>query len=347
MTNHHSTEKRKSEHIDIALTKQVSGRGITTGLENYRFIHQALPEINFNDIDISTAFLNKKMKAPLVLSSMTGGTERAWKINLNLAAAAEKRGWAVGTGSVRAAFENPELSYTYNMRKAAPSIPIFANLGAVQLNKGYGIDECRRTVDIVQADALVLHLNSMQEVFQTEGDTDFSHLLEKIENICMALGVPVGIKEVGMGINGQLAKQLFESGVSFVDVAGAGGTSWIQVEKFRSKDPIRIQAAEAFYDWGIPTSECIVSVREHISESKKTLIASGGLSTGVDAAKAIALGADLAGFGRSILRDAAESEEALDQTLERIEMELKIAMFGIGVKNIASLKSTPLIKKIV
>ncbi|MFC7391932.1 type 2 isopentenyl-diphosphate Delta-isomerase [Scopulibacillus cellulosilyticus] len=346
MSDQHSTEKRKSEHIDIALNKQVSGRGITTGFENFRFIHQALPEINFKDIDISTTFLNKRIKAPLVLSSMTGGTERAWEINLHLASAAEKRGWAVGTGSVRAALENPELGFTYNMRKAAPSIPIFTNLGAVQLNAGYGVDECRRAVDIVQADALVLHLNSMQEVFQTEGDTDFTGLLKKIESVCTTLEVPVGIKEVGMGINGQLAKQLFDAGASFVDVAGAGGTSWIQVEKFRSKDPVRIQAAEAFYDWGIPTSDCIVDVRKAIPDNQKTLVASGGLYTGVDAAKAIAIGADLAGFGRSILKDAVESEEALDKTLERIEMELKMAMFGIGAHNLEELKLSPLIKKI-
>lgn len=346
-TNDHRqlTKRRKSEHIDIALEKDVAGSGITTHFEQYRFIHHALPEIDFSEITLATQFLGKPLKAPFLISSMTGGTERAWEINRTLATIAEEKGWAMGLGSVRAAIEHPETAYTFYVRKYAPTIPILANLGAVQFNYGYGIDQCRQVVELTEADALLLHLNSMQEVFQPEGDTNFKNLLKKIETVCKKLEVPVGVKEVGWGICGETARQLVDVGVSFIDVAGAGGTSWSQVEKFRTQDLLRREAAEAFADWGIPTADCIRDVSTRVP--KCTLIGSGGIQNGVDAAKAIALGSDLVGFGRSLLAPAANSSlDALKDLLDRIELECKIAMFGIGARCISDLQRTNRLQKI-
>lgn len=332
------TSERKTEHIRLCLEEQVNGTGISTGLEHYTFRHKALPELNFADIRLDTSFLDRMLRTPLLISSMTGGSELAGRINERLAEAAERRGWAMGVGSVRAAVERQELAPTFAIRRYAPTIPIIANIGAVQLNYGFGADECLRAVEIAGADMLVLHLNSLQEVFQPEGDTAFSGLLSRIEALCRALPIPVGVKEVGWGIDGETAYQLCEAGAAFIDVAGAGGTSWSQVEKFRNKDQVRREVAEAFADWGNPTAECIVDVRQAVPGA--AIIGSGGLNTGVDAAKALALGANLAGFGRAVLEPAVNSERRLDELLERIELELRTVMFGIGVANIEELRST-------
>lgn len=338
-----STERRKTEHIRICLQEDVGSRAGGAGFAQYRFRHRALPEIDFREIATSVSWLGKQMQVPLLISSMTGGTEEALNINRNLAEAAERRGWAMGIGSVRAAVERPELARTFRVRDVAPTIPIIANIGAVQLNYGYGAEECRRAVEIAEADGLVLHLNGMQELFQPEGNTNFKGLLRQIETVCAALPVPVGVKEVGWGIDGETAKLLADAGVSFVDVAGAGGTSWSQVEKFRTADPVRRLAAEAFADWGIPTAQCVAEVRKAVPNG--TLIASGGLANGVDVAKAIALGADIAGFGRSLLGAAVGSAEQVALSLERIEYELRAAMFGIGAADLKSLRGTPLLER--
>ncbi|MFD0870683.1 Isopentenyl-diphosphate delta-isomerase [Chlamydia abortus] len=335
------TEQRKAEHIDICLNRDVAGQGISTGLEAYRFRHSALPEIDFAEIRLNSSFLGKQLEAPLMISSMTGGTKEAADINRRIAEAAESRGWAMGLGSVRAAIEHPELAATFRVRDVAPSIPVLANLGAVQLNYGYGVDHCRRAVELSGADGLVLHLNSMQELFQPEGNTNFKGLLKKIEQVCRELKVPVGVKEVGWGIRGDLAQALSEAGVSFIDVAGAGGTSWSQVERYRSRDPIRSEAAAAFAGWGLPTAACIREVRSRLPEA--VLIGSGGLANGVDAAKALALGADIAAFGRSVLASAVQSAESLNRLFERIEFELKAVLFGTGAATVRELKeSSPL-----
>ena len=232
-----SIEQRKSEHIQIALNEKVTGESISTGLESLAFIHNALPEIAFDEISIETTFLGFECKTPFLISSMTGGTALAGTINRNLAVAAEERGWALALGSTRALLDSDGHASSFLMRKYAPSVPIIANLGAVQFNYGYGVEECRKIIEITEADMLVLHLNSIQEVIQEKGDTNFKGLLKKIEQLCSTLEVPVGVKEVGWGIDGQTAKKLSEAGVAFIDVAGAGGTSWSQVEKFRAKDP--------------------------------------------------------------------------------------------------------------
>ncbi|WP_424768096.1 type 2 isopentenyl-diphosphate Delta-isomerase [Paenibacillus sp. sgz302251] len=338
-----ATAKRKGEHIRICLQEQVNSVGIDTGLQRYRFKHNALPELSYHEVSLETEWFGKKLNAPLLVSSMTGGTDEAGAINRRLAVAAEERGWAIGLGSMRAAIENEQLGASFSIRKLAPTVPVIANFGAVQFNYGYGPEACRRAVEIAEADALVLHLNSMQEVFQPEGDTDFRSLLHAIEQVCRSLHVPVGVKEVGWGIDGDTAAALYEAGVSFIDAAGAGGTSWSQVEKFRSSDAIRRQAAEAFADWGIPTAESVIEIRERLPDTM--VIASGGLRNGVDAAKAIALGADIAAFGRVLLPQAAGlssqiAQELLLQQFERIEFELRTAMFGIGAGSISSLRQT-------
>lgn len=337
------TAKRKGEHIRICLQEQVGSVGIATGFEKYRFKHNALPELAFDEIELSTDWLGHKLRAPLLVSSMTGGTDEAGAINRRLAIAAQERGWAIGLGSMRAAIEDEALAASFYIRKEAPTVPVIANIGAVQLNYGFGPEACRRAVDIAEADALVLHLNSMQEVFQPEGDTDFRDLLVKIEQVCKVLSVPVGVKEVGWGIDGETAVSLYNAGISFIDAAGAGGTSWSQVEKYRTRDAMRRQAAEAFADWGMPTADSIIEIRGMLPEA--SVIASGGLRSGVDAAKAIALGADLAGYGRTLLPQAAEgnsdiSIQLLMRQFERIEFELRTAMFGIGARSIEELRNT-------
>jgi isopentenyl-diphosphate delta-isomerase len=340
---HDLTAKRKNEHIHICLDEAVNGEHISTGLEMYRFRHEALPEIQFQDISLGSQLLGRPMRTPLLISSMTGGTQLAHSINQKLAVAAEQRGWALGLGSIRAAIENRELAYSYQLRELAPDAYLIANLGAVQFNYGYTVEQCKQAIEIMGANALVLHVNSMQEVFQPEGDTDFRGLLGKIAKVCEALSVPVGVKEVGWGIHGKLAQRLAGLGVSFIDVAGAGGTSWSQVEKFRQSDPMLQQAAQTFAGWGIPTAECVVDVRHH--NPNLFLVASGGMRTGLDAAKAIALGADSVGFGRSLLDAAVQSVEDVSRRLERIEFELRAAMFGIGVSDISTLKHHPALQK--
>jgi len=333
-----SIEQRKSEHIAISLNEKVTGESISTGLESLSFIHNALPEIDFDEISIETTFLGYECKTPFLISSMTGGTALAETINRNLAIAAEEKGWILALGSTRALLDSGGHTSSFLMRKYAPSVPLIANLGAVQFNYGYGIEECRKIIEITEADMLVLHLNSIQEVIQEKGDTNFKGLLKKIEQLCSTLEVPIGVKEVGWGIDGETAKKLIEAGVAFIDVAGAGGTSWSQVEKFRAKDPIRREAAEAFSEWGIPTAESIKLVRGEVGNFP--LIASGGLWTGLDGAKTIALGADLVGFGRAILKEATESPEAVLEVMEIREMELRMAMFGIGAATVRELKGT-------
>jgi isopentenyl-diphosphate delta-isomerase len=328
--------ERKSDHIRIALERPVQGVGITSGFEDYRFLHSALPELAFDDVRLETRFLGRKLRTPLLISSMTGGTEEAGVINRRLAEAAEARGWTMALGSMRAALEREELAATFDVRQEAPSIPVIANLGAVQLNYGLGPDDCRRAVELSHADALVLHLNALQEVFQPGGDTNFHGLLGRIEEVCRLLDTPVGVKEVGWGIDAANARKLANAGVSFLDVAGAGGTSWSQVEKYRQADLLFREAADAFADWGIPTAECVRQVRAELPDM--LLVASGGLTNGVDAAKAVALGADMAGFGRAMLREAATGGD-VEHQMERVELEMRAAMFASGAANLAALRS--------
>jgi len=330
--------KRKTEHIRLCLTDNVEGVNKSTGLEGISFIHNALPEINFADIDTGTRFLDKPLKAPFLVSSMTGGSELAAKINQNLAKAAEEKGWAVALGSTRALLESDTHQESFLIRKYAPSVPLIANIGAVQLNYGYGAEECQRIVELTGADSIVLHFNPLQEAVQDGGDLNFENLLPKIEKVCSAVNVPVGAKEVGFGIDGTIAKKLYDAGVSYIDVAGAGGTSWSQVEKLRSNDPLKKAAAESFNNWGIPTKDCIVSVKSALEDVP--VVSSGGMKTGMDAAKALTIGADVIGFARKLLEAATESDKAVIETMDQIELELKMTMFGVGASTLDELKNT-------
>jgi isopentenyl-diphosphate Delta-isomerase len=242
--------QRKADHIRINLEEDVGFRTLTTGLEKYRFVHQALPELNLAQIDTSVTVFGKRLRVPLLISSMTGGTARAQAINRTLAEAAEARGIAIGLGSQRVALEDPSLAETFQIRAVAPTVLLFANLGAVQLNYGYTVEHCRRAADMVEADALILHFNVVQEAVQPEGDINFSNLYRKIETVCQALPIPVIAKEVGWGFSEETARRLAACGVAAVDVAGAGGTSWSQVEMYRAPTELQRRIAATFVDWG-------------------------------------------------------------------------------------------------
>jgi isopentenyl-diphosphate delta-isomerase len=326
---------RKSDHIRINLEEDVRS-GLTTGLERYRFIHRALPELDLKNVDLSQQLFGKTLQAPVLISSMTGGTDEAAQINLTLAEAAENAGIAMGLGSQRAAIEHPELAATFQVRRVAPNVLLFANLGAIQLNYRYGIEECRRAVDMIEADALILHLNPLQEAVQPEGDTHFAGLLHKIETVCRQLPVPVIAKEVGWGFSEQDARLLSSAGISAIDVAGAGGTSWSQVEMHRAKTPAQARLAAAFVDWGIPTAEAILNIRR--ADANLTILASGGLRTGIDIAKTIALGASLGGMASPFLKAAARSLGDTIQTIHEVVHEIRVCMFACGAGSLADLR---------
>ncbi len=334
-------ERRKADHIRINLDEDVGFDRLSVGFEQYRFIHQALPELDLKAVDLTTRLFHKSLQAPVLISSMTGGTEQARQINLNLAQAAQHYGVAMGLGSQRAGVQHPEVADTFKVRSVAPDILLFANLGAVQFNYGYGLDECRRAVEMIEADALILHLNPLQEAVQPEGDVNFSGLVAKIEAVCKQLEVPVIAKEVGWGISEQAAKMLADAGVAAIDVAGSGGTSWSQVELFRAPDDLHRRVAAAFRDWGIPTSESIQMVKR--AAPQLPVIASGGIRSGIDIAKAIALGATLGGMAGPFLKAATVSSDAVMETLEETFRVLRIAMFSAGAGNIEVLQQTPLV----
>jgi isopentenyl-diphosphate delta-isomerase len=331
-----STEQRKTRHLDICLNDDVAST-LEAGFSAVRLRHEALPEIALEDVVLQTTFLGHALNAPLIISSMTGGTDRAAAINRNLAIAAQSAGVALGLGSIRAAIENPELFATYDVREVAPKIMLFANLGAVQLNYGVSAEDARRAVKAIGANGLYLHLNPLQESLQPRGDTNFRGLLPKIGELVRALDVPVIAKSVGSGIAPSTAQRLFDAGVAAIDVAGAGGTSWARVEGKRSDDPLRATLAEQFADWGIPTARATRAMR--IAFPNAAIVASGGIRNGVDVAKALALGADLAGIALPFLEPATRSAEAVGAALAEIVEGLRIAMFATGSRTITSLRS--------
>lgn len=339
MTEVTPTSERKADHIRINLEEDVRS-GLTTGLDRLHFTHNAIPELDLTQVEIAAEFLHKTLAAPILISSMTGGTEEAATINRCLAEAAQATGVAMGLGSQRAAIEDPKVASTFQVREQAPDILLVANLGAVQLNYGYTVDHCRQAVDMIEADAIFLHLNALQEALQPEGDVNFAGLLKKIEEVCQGVGVPVIAKEVGWGISADSARQLVEAGVKAVDVAGAGGTSWSQVEMHRARTRRQAVLASRFIDWGIPTAEAIVEVRRELPDLP--LIASGGLRRGLDIAKCIALGADLGGMASPFLKAAADSVPAVVEAIELAAQEIRIAMFATGSSKLADLRHTPL-----
>lgn len=333
-----ATESRKADHLRICIEQDVQCQSVTNGLERYRFTHTCLPELNRTDINLTTTFLGKQLGAPLLISSMTGGTEQAGIINRRLAEVAQHHKIAMGVGSQRVAVEKPQVADTFAVRSLAPDIPLFANLGAVQLNYEYGLEQCLRVVDILEADALILHLNPLQECIQPRGDVNFCGLLDKIEKLCIKLPVPAIAKEVGNGISGEMAQKLINAGIAAIDVAGAGGTSWAKVESERAETAMQRRLGLTFADWGIPTAECIINVRQ--AAPNIPLIASGGLRHGLEVAKAIALGADLAGLAMPFLRAAADSESTLHALAEVLIAEITTVLFCTGNANLQQLKQS-------
>jgi isopentenyl-diphosphate delta-isomerase len=332
-----SIHQRKSDHIKINLEKDVRS-DLTSGLERYRFVHQALPELDLESVDLTLSLFGKRLAAPILISSMTGGTEQAGEINERLAEAAQAAGVAMGVGSQRAGLEHPEQVATFAVvRQKAPDILLFANLGAVQLNYGYTVDHCRRAVDMLRADALVLHLNPVQEAVQAGGNTNFAGLAKKIGEVCRALEVPVIAKEVGWGISERTARLLAECGVAAIDVAGAGGTSWSQVEMHRAPDEFTRQLAASFVGWGIPTADSILNVRK--AAPQMTILASGGLRNGLDIAKCLALGASLGGMAGPFLKAAAVSTEKVADLIRLTGRQIRVAMFAAGAANLEALRS--------
>lgn len=331
---------RKSDHIRINIEENTQSR-LTTGLENYHFVHRALPEINLTDVDTSVNFLGKPLNAPILVSSMTGGTEEAKRINQNLASASQKTKIAMGVGSQRIALENPKLASTFKIRKLAPDILLFANLGAIQLNYGYGVEQCKLAVDMIEADALILHFNSLQEALQKDGQTRFAGLIRQLETICSGIKVPVIAKEVGWGFSESDINLLVNAGVSVIDVAGAGGTSWSQVEMHRTSDEYQRMVAEAFQDWGIPTAQAIQNVTR-IAPSMP-VIASGGLRSGVDIAKCLALGASLGGMAGPFLKAASQSMDEVVKLINAIKDEIKLCVFATGSIDIQELRHSKLL----
>jgi isopentenyl-diphosphate delta-isomerase len=327
-------KKRKSEHLKINLERDVHS-GLTTGFENYRFTHEALPDLNLSEINTEINLFGRTLHAPILISSMTGGTDEAARINIALAEAAQATRIAMGVGSQRVAIEDPDQSHSFQIRKLAPDILLFANLGAIQLNYGFDLGSCQRAVAMIEADALILHLNALQEALQPEGETQFKGLLGRIEKICTGLDVPVVAKEVGWGFSADTAKRLVEAGISAIDVAGAGGTSWSQVEMYRAGSESQATLAAEFIDWGIPTSEAIATLHRSLPDTP--LIASGGLRTGMDIAKAIALGATMAGMAGPFLKAAVQSSQAVINRINTLSRTLKIVMFATGSEELKAL----------
>ncbi len=319
------TQPRKRHHLELCLEHDVGFQGVGNGLDQWQLIHDALPEVDLESIDLGRSFLDASLELPLIISSMTGGTEEATRINRTLATVASEVGCAMGVGSQRAALERADLVESFRIRDVAPDTLLFANLGAVQLNYGYGLEECMRAVEMIEADGLFLHLNSLQEALQPEGDTNFQGLLEKIRHVAANLPCPLLLKTTGNGMSLKTLRKLQDVPLAGFEVSGAGGTSWARIEAMRSHDD---EAATVFGDWGESTAQSILAVRELYPT--QNLIASGGVRSGADVAVALALGADVVGLARPLLLAAHRGRDALRERFERIRRELQISCFYAG-----------------
>lgn len=337
----HATAQRKRDHLRIVLDEDGGTVRAATGFERYRLVHRALPDLDLAAIDTGGSLLGHALRVPFLISGMTGGVERGAEINRRLAEAAQAFGCAMGVGSQRVAIEEPSRAAFFRVRDVAPDILLFANLGAGQLNAGYGVDECRRAVEMIGADALVLHLNPLQEALQADGNTNWAGLLPRIAAVCAALEAPVIVKEVGWGISGPVAQRLVDAGVAAIDVGGSGGTSWSEIERRRAPSDHLRRVCGAFAGWGIPTADSVAMVRAACPTIP--VIASGGMRNGVEAATAIALGADLAGFAAPLLRAAADSAAAAHDLLAALVAELRIAMFCTGAGTLAHLRQVDVV----
>jgi isopentenyl-diphosphate delta-isomerase len=349
-SEHRATESRKAEHVQLAATGEVGHRRKLTGFADVEFEHNALPELAMSEIDTSSSVLSHPLSAPIVISSMTGGYPYALAINRALAELAERYGLAIGAGSQRQALESDVHHDTYRvLRQSAPRAFVFANLGGVELAKLHAAGDAsalERVIDLLEANAIAVHLNPLQELMQPEGSRDFRGVLNAIAWAVRTLRIPVIAKEVGAGISATVAEKLLDVGVRAIDVAGAGGTSWAGIEILRSDNNVGDDASDRdrFWDWGIPTVECLRQVSPLKNERPFELIASGGVASGLDAAKSIALGADAAGFARPLIRAfVAGGESALDRAMSRILHELRIAMILTGSRTLGELRSARLL----
>jgi isopentenyl-diphosphate delta-isomerase len=339
-----SIEERKADHIEICLEEDVQARRATTGFEDVSLVHKALPEIEREKMDLSTTVFGYKFSAPLFVGAMTGGTAKALKINAAIAEAVEELNIGMGVGSQRVAIDNPKMERSFTVvREKAPTAFIVANIGGPQLVGKYGVKEAKKAVKMVEANALAIHLNALQEAVQPEGETDYSGLLRKIGEVAQALDVPVIVKETGAGIAAEEAKMLEEAGVSGIDVSGVGGTSWAAVEYYRAKkrqDEFRQRLGETFWDWGIPTA---VSLVEAVKSVSLPVIASGGIRNGIDVTKVLALGASLASATYPFLRPATKGPEDVKKALQFLIGEVRNAMFLVGADSLQKLQKVPVV----
>ena len=336
------TENRKAEHIRICLNEKAHARKATAGFEDIQFIHRALPEVNKKKIDVSTTVFGHKFSAPLIVGAMTGGTAEAARINGAIAEAVETLQLGMGVGSQRAAIENPKLEKTFAIaRKKAPTAFLIANIGGVQLVNGWGVKEVKRAVEMIDADAVAVHLNALHEAVQPEGQTRFKGVLEKIGEIAGELDKPVIVKETGAGIAAEDAKRLEKAGVNAIDVGGTGGTSFAAVEYYRSEvNSLKHLLGDVFWDWGIPT---VVSLAETTQAVKIPVIASGGVRNGTDIAKSLALNACLASVSQPALKTAVKSAKATETMLSLLMEELRTVMFLVGAEKVQNLAGVPVV----
>ena len=331
---------RKDQQLDVILSGKAR-HGLDNGFADVRFVHEALPDLDHGKIDLGADFLGRRLKAPLLISSMTGGPARAEAINARLAEAAQQLGIALAVGSQRAALEGGDATgLDMALRLRAPDTPILANIGAAQLTRGFGIDEARRALDMVAADALIVHLNPLQEACQPEGDRDWWGVGAALEALVKALDAPVIVKETGAGISAATARRLMDMGVAAVDVAGAGGSNWGTVEGERATTEADKAHAAAFADWGIPTARAIAEVRAACPGG--VIIGSGGVRDGVDAAKAIRLGADMVGQAAGVLAAAMISTEAVVEHFQTVIRQMRTVCLCTGSANLTALRKATL-----
>lgn len=332
-----SIEQRKEDHIDLALKPENQGP-LTTLLENIHFVHQPLVNMAFNDIDTSSEFLGYKLGAPIIITAITGGTRRAYEINKALAEVAEKYRIGMGVGSQRPMILNPDTLYSYKIvRKIIRSVPVIANIGIAQLAK-LDIKTVEWLVEAIEADALAIHLNILQELVQLEGDRDFRGSFEAIQRIVDRIKVPIIVKEVGNGFSRECAEALYSIGVKIIDVAGAGGTNWVSIELARSRSNQSEKVFGIFKTWGLPTA---ISIAEVASIDNIVVIGSGGIRNGLDIAKAIALGADIVGMAQPFVKHVLE--KTVDNFIETILTQLRVVMMLTQSKNIESLRRAPIV----
>jgi isopentenyl-diphosphate delta-isomerase len=336
--------ERKADHIEICLKENVQSRNATTGFEDVHLIHKALPELEKEKIDLQTTVFCFDFSAPIFVGAMTGGTTKATKINSAIAKAVEELHLGMSVGSQRIALDNPKIKKSFSVvREKAPTAFILANIGGPQLVTKYGVKEAQKAVEMVKADALSIHLNTLQEAVQPEGDTNYSNLLQKICRLAQELDVPVIVKETGSGISAEDAKMLEKSGISGINVAGVGGTSWAAVEYYRAKarnDHFSQRLGDTFWDWGLPTA---ISLVETVKSVRLPIIASGGLRTGIDITKALALGASLTSATYPFLGPAIKDSEEVKKTLMYLIGEVKNAMFLVGANSIQKLQNIPVV----